>query len=290
MIYDCFTFFNELEILEIRLNILNKYVDKFVLVEATKNHQGKPKPLYFEENKSKFLPFKDKIIHIIVDDMPIFNGNNSWELEHYQRNNIVKGLINCNPNDIIIISDVDEIPELKNISFNDILTNQIYIFRQKMFYYYLNCINVSNNENYKWHGTVMTKFSKSIKPQELRNLSIKMQALYSHKWYHKWYAKSIKLSQKIFNQTSIKFVEDGGWHFSYLGGIDKIIQKLEAFAHTEYNKEEFKDPDKLSQIINSGKDIFNRNFNYKFIPIDDTFPEYIQKNFNKYPNLIKLNV
>src|ERR1035438_146655 len=143
MIYDCFTFFNELDLLEIRLNILDKTVDKFVLVEATKTHQGKEKPLHFSENKKRFEKFLPKIIHVIVDDYPEYEGKSAWILEQHQRNMIQTGLNNCKPDDIILISDVDEIPnsdkilEYKNKS-------GIKIFRQRMFYYYINCSNASN--------------------------------------------------------------------------------------------------------------------------------------------------
>jgi beta-1,4-mannosyl-glycoprotein beta-1,4-N-acetylglucosaminyltransferase len=90
MIYDCFTFFNELDILEIRLNILKNVVDKFVLVEATRTHQGKEKPLYFSENKARYKEFEDKIIHIVIDEYPPYEGKSAWVLERYQRDMIAK--------------------------------------------------------------------------------------------------------------------------------------------------------------------------------------------------------
>jgi beta-1,4-mannosyl-glycoprotein beta-1,4-N-acetylglucosaminyltransferase len=110
-IYDCFTFFNELDLLEMRLNILNNYVDYFVLVEATKTFSGKPKELYYLKNKEKFNKFSHKIIHITVDDMPEIKDNNRWELESFQRNAIIRGLTNCQSDDVILISDIDEIPD-----------------------------------------------------------------------------------------------------------------------------------------------------------------------------------
>src|SRR5689334_5945992 len=116
MIYDCFIFFNELELLDIRLNILNEVVDKFVLVEATQTHQYKPKPLYYSDNKERFKAFHDKIIHLIVDELPPNPTNgprNSWDMERFQRNCIARGLNDCKPDDVIIISDLDEIPDPK---------------------------------------------------------------------------------------------------------------------------------------------------------------------------------
>src|SRR4051812_5983866 len=100
MIYDCFTFFNELDLLEIRLNELDPVVDKFVLVEATKTHQGKEKPLYFTMNKSRYEKFLPKIIHVVVDTYPDYEGQSAWLLEHHQRNMIMKGLEGCSPADV----------------------------------------------------------------------------------------------------------------------------------------------------------------------------------------------
>src|SRR5208337_1996465 len=108
MIYDCFTFFNELELLGLRLHELAEVVDKFVLVEATKTHSNQPKPLHYQENRSRFGGFHDKIIHIIVDDLP--DAKDPWVLENYQRNCIARGLVNCRPDDFLLISDLDEIP------------------------------------------------------------------------------------------------------------------------------------------------------------------------------------
>ena len=108
MIYDCFTFFNELDLLEIRLNVLNDVVDRFVLVEATKTHSGKDKPLYFNDNKERYKAFQHKVIHVIVDDYPPFVT--AWTYENHQRNAILRGLTQANPDDAIMISDLDEIP------------------------------------------------------------------------------------------------------------------------------------------------------------------------------------
>src|SRR5579863_8430750 len=108
MIYDCFTFFNELELLELRLNELAGVVDRFVIVEATKTHSGKPKPLHYRDNQARISRFHSQIIHVIVDDMPV--SDDAWTLENFQRNCIVRGLTGCRPDDFILISDLDELP------------------------------------------------------------------------------------------------------------------------------------------------------------------------------------
>lgn len=146
MIYDCFTFFNELDLLEIRLNILNDFVDKFVLVEGNKTHTGNKKRFVFEENKQRFESFLDKIIYIKVDDFPQLDISakdefgNRWILENFQRDAIIRGLTNCKPNDIILISDVDEIPNPNAIKK---YKNGICVLEQKMMHYFLNNICVT---------------------------------------------------------------------------------------------------------------------------------------------------
>jgi beta-1,4-mannosyl-glycoprotein beta-1,4-N-acetylglucosaminyltransferase len=284
MLYDCFTFFNELEILEIRLNTLDKVVDKFVLVEATLTHQGKPKPLYFDENKEKFAQFKDKIIHVVVDKYPENTVNNPWVYEHHQRNMILEGLKNCKPSDTIIISDVDEIPNPQKVLEHK-STKGIKIFRQQMFYYFLNCIESSNQNKtrkFNWHGSVVLEYKLLDKPQELRETAMRFQSLYHPKFSH-------RLAWNIiffFKKMNFTFVSDAGWHFSYLGGVERIIKKLEAFAHNEYNKSEYKNPEKIKEMIYNGDDIFGRDFKYNFIKIDNSYPQYIIENREKYSYLI----
>lgn len=285
MIYDCFTFFNELDLLEIRLNILNDVIDKFVLVEATKTYQGQEKPLFFHENKARYQRFLNKIIHIVVDEYPDNQDKSPWVLEHHQRNMIMKGLEKCNQNDIILISDVDEIPHPEMIKkYKD--ARGIKIFRQKMFYYFLNCINMSNNSRYRWNGTIMTYFKNIKKPQNLREMSITLMNISHPKIIHRIYWHLWKLKNIDAKGNKVIFIENGGWHFSYLGGVDAIIQKLESFAHSEYNKPEYKNPEKIKTLIQSGQDIFGRGFQYQFIPIHSDFPEYIVQHKDKYAHLI----
>ena len=286
MIYDCFTFFNELDLLEIRLNILNEVVDKFVLVEATRTHQGKEKPLYFTENKSHYAAFADKIIHIVVDEYPEYEGKSAWVLERYQREMISKGLKDCKPDDVIMVSDVDEIPNPAAIrKYAD--APGVKVFHQRMYYYFMNCINATNDKEFKWHGTVMCKKKDNISPQEMRWLC----AQYIGKNVKKLRARMLcNLRLMLWQIRHLKRtvpVEDGGWHFTYLGGVRMILYKLESFAHTEYNKDEYKDEVAIEKALKEGKDIFGRNFTYKFIPLDDSFPSYILKNRAAYKHLIK---
>lgn len=285
MVYDCFTFFNELELLEMRLNILNSVVDKFVLVEATLTHQGKPKPLYFEENKHLFSAFSDKIIHVVVSEYPFNPEGNAWVYERHQRDMIKEGLIGCGAEDVIIVSDIDEIPNPKKI-IEYKQQKGIKIFKQKMYYYFLNCMNATNDD-YEWYGPVMVNYNDFTSVQELRTISIKIMG-----YYVAGFPRNARLIWWKFINLDIKgrkvvLISDGGWHFSYLGGVERILKKLEAFAHTEYNKEIYKDPKKIEEAINNGDDIFGRGFKYKYVSVDSSYPEFILKNIDQYRHLIK---
>jgi beta-1,4-mannosyl-glycoprotein beta-1,4-N-acetylglucosaminyltransferase len=287
MIYDCFTFFNELDLLEIRLNELNDVADRFVLVEATRTHQGKPKKLVYEENKARFAAFHHKLIHVIVDEYPENPNNDPWVYEWHQRNMIKSGLKNCNPDDVIMISDVDEIPRPSEVAKVQKNLKGLVIFRQRAYYYFLNCINAGKGSlDYRWNGTVMIRFEDLKQPQDLREISMRLLGLRHTRFVYRVYWHLWKLRALTLKGVRIQFVKDGGWHFSYLGGVERIIAKLEAFAHNEYNKEEFKDPEKLKQLIESGQDILGRDFTYTFLKLDSTFPKYILDNQQRFAHLL----
>ena len=137
MVYDCFQFFNELDILKIRLNVLAPVVDRFVISEATETFSGIKKPLYYEENKELFAAFQDRIIHVVVDDTP--QGDTHYR-DTFQKNAVTRGLKDCTDDDIVIFSDLDEIPNPDKIReiLQDFQADRIYHFAQRLFYCYLN--------------------------------------------------------------------------------------------------------------------------------------------------------
>jgi hypothetical protein len=285
-IFDCFTFFNEFELLEMRLNELSPVVDKFVLAEATKTHQGKDKPLYFLQNQEKFSAFKDKIIHVVVDHFPENNEQLSWVYERHQRNMLKEGLTDCQPDDVILVSDVDELPRPEKIAEQREFKG-IRVFEQNMYYYYLNWVNTTNKrEAYHWYGTAMARFGDYRSPQYLRDVSILVLNHKNSNYYGKVANILSRYNQPEMWRSDIRIVKDGGWHFSFLGGAARIIAKIEAFAHKEYNTDEFKDPEAIQQRIGSGKDLFGRAFSYGKVSIDDSFPSYLRKNLGKYAPLI----
>lgn len=260
MIIDTFIFFNEIELLDIRLNILNDNVDRFVLVEATKTFQGKPKPLYFEESKHSFAKFKDKIIHVVVDDLPINAA--PFDREHFQRDAILRGLDGCDNEDLIIISDLDEIPNPEVIP-KYLEKGQLGLFRQKLFYYTLNtkCVEL---ENLPW--SLIVNFDEIVSPADLRKRVVAYQ--------------SAMLSKDKLD-SSFKIIEDGGWHFSYLGSPEKIVTKIEAFSHDELDVDEFKNIHNIQSSIANGRDIFGRNLTFISAKMDE-LPRLVAHNISKY--------
>ena len=261
-IYDCFQFFNEEHILDLRFNILNEFVDFFVFVESTTDHQGQTKKLNFDHKKIK--KFSDKIIYIVVDDTkdnlkkPHTGGESL--VEQHQRNSLMRGLKNCNDNDLIILSDVDEIPDLNKLSLFD-NKNKYAVFSQKMFNYKLNLLNETESE---WHGSKICLKKNLISPQWLRNLKFKQ--------YPFW---------RFDKMRSLQIIKDGGWHFAYLQNSENIIKKIKSFAHGEFNKEIYANIENIERKISEEKDIFNRDIIYKKIQIDNSFPKYIVDNKEK---------
>ena len=265
-IFDCFQYFNEDHIADLRFNILNEYVDFFVIVESTVNHQGQTRKLHFDKNKYK--KFHNKIIYIEVDDTPdnIKKPHTGGEslVEQYQRNSIMKGLNKSQDNDLIILSDVDEIPDLNKLKFFD--KNKYAVFSQKMFMYKLNLLNLNENN---WHGSKICLKKNLKSPQWLRNLKFKK--------YPFW---------RIDKQKNLQIINDGGWHFAYLQDVKNISKKIKSFAHGEFNKLDIVSEKNIELRINQGEDVLGRGYKIKKIEIDSSYPEYIINNKDKLKNWI----
>lgn len=277
MVYDCFQFFNELDMLKIRLHVMSPIVDKFVISEATETFSGLKKPLYYEENKEMFAEFADKIIHVVVDDTP---EGYTHDRDTFQKNAVTRGLKDCTDEDIIIFSDLDEIPNPEKIKeiLKDFKEDKIYHFAQRLFYCYLNMEEVSGNllsyagefegvERKKWIGSKMCSY-KLLREQNLQ-------------------LGELRFPER--KEIGIR-VEDGGWHFGYMGGhgekdIKKRVQeKVISAAHQEYNSKHV-----LNQVtdqIKDGKDIFGRDAKFIRCEIDESFPAYIRENEEELSYLI----
>ena len=268
-LFDCFMYFDEDLLLDLRLNVLNNYVDKFVIVEATKDHTGKDKKLNF--NINNFSKFKNKISYIIVEDMPTnlkFYKKN-WPVHHlrdqHQRNALARGYEDSNDDDLIMISDIDEIPDPNKIKIFDV-KNKYACFIQKNFQSKINLLNISDKN---WMGTKIIKKKYIKSPQWLRNIKTAKPSFW-----------------KFYKPRQPQLIYDGGWHFSFLKNPKGISKKIQSYSHSEYNKSIYTDEKKIAERINNRIDIFDRNFKYEKIDIDDTFPKYILENINKYKDWI----
>jgi len=236
---DVFSFFNELDLLEVRLHALAPYVDRFVLAESTQTHSGNPKPLFFEENKDRFKDFN--ITHLII---PPKDGL-MWELEEYAREYLLDNIKDGNPEEIILISDVDEIPNIKNYNGEE------GSFKQYLYRYYFNCYTGFDN----WIGTF------AIKRKNVDRNCIEFEK-------RKRYKKKLK-------------VVGDGWHFSSLGSPEDIIYKFESSADQRFNKEKYKSV--VEERRKNLTCYFDSRV--KFSAEMPSGPEWLLNNKEKYPNL-----
>ena len=234
-IYDCFMYYDEDLLLDLRLNYLDQYVKKFVITEATYTHNGTKKDLKFDINK--FSKFRHKINYIVVDKQPenilkLEDGESKYKRgeklilngmarDYFQRENLSRGIKFAEDDDLIIISDLDEIPNLKNLNSKEIKDN-IVIFEQKMFYYKLNLFY----EDYNWMGSKATKKKNFLSPQWIRNIKGRK--------YPRWRIDTFFSKKKYSN---LYFIKDGGWHFTCLRTAEELEKKLLNFAH-HYEYEE----------------------------------------------------
>ena len=295
-IIDCFMFYDEELLLDIRMNILNDFVDHFVVVESKYFHSGKERQLKF--NINNYSKFKDKIIYIIHDQKPeglwtIYKDDDKNTISHkkivnahlrenHQRNFIERGLVKSLDEDLILISDVDEIPNLESIDLRRI-TNKIIMFEQNIFYYKLN----RYLPNFKWFGTKACKKKDLINPQWLRNIK--------NNQYPFFRLDTFFSNSKYINKH---YVKDGGWHFSNLKNSTDIELKLKSYLHHhDYESEEL-GKEKIEELIKNNStiyDMFSDKTSKKYR--DDSrkklekfdmnnLPLYIQKNFKKYKEWI----
>lgn len=206
-VYDCFLFFNELDMLELRLKELYDHVDHFVLVESYETFKGHPKSLIFYQNKERFAPYLDKIIHVPLHRYP-HKTKSAWDREGHQRNGVIHGLTEAAPDDIILLSDLDEIPKTDSIKEAIALLNQnpdqAICFRMKLYHYRINLY-----ENDQWPGTMVTTFAK------FREIGGDPLRYYDQKTY----------------------LPDAGWHFSSIGTRDNLALKYASYSH-DYDPDE----------------------------------------------------
>jgi beta-1,4-mannosyl-glycoprotein beta-1,4-N-acetylglucosaminyltransferase len=267
-IYDCVCYFDEDLILDIRLNILYEYVDKFIILESKETHQGQSKKLNF--NINRFKKFKKKINYFVLDKInidPNYKPHKPTTIgqirDQHQRNHLAKCINDAEASDWIMISDIDEIPNPNKIfDFNP--KKKFAIFEQKMFYYKFNLLNVTRP---KWFGTRICVKKFLTSPQELRNEI----------------DKTTFFKRVFFGKNQI--ITNGGWHFSFIKTAKGIQKKIKAFAHIEENTKSNRNLTNIKKKLKNNLDIFNRNFKYKKTSLN-VLPNYIIKNKKKFSKFI----
>lgn len=278
MIYDCVPFFNELDILKLRMQIMAPYVDYFVIEEASVTFSGEPKRMIFAENRRLFAEFEEKIRYVAVENSPM-EGVTTHERDKFQKNQLIRGLFDCKPEDVIIFSDVDEIPNPKILVrlMDAFEPGKIYHLAQRMFYCFLNMEEVSGNllsitgefpgvERRQWLGTKICSFAQL--PKE----------------------GIVYLREVVPEDPRSVRVAGGGWHFGYMGGdgerdvAKRIGVKVQAAAHSEYNTKRY-----LNEAVDRllcGEDIFDRDAKFVRVEIDESFPAYLREHRGEYDFLL----
>ena len=296
-IYDCFMFFDEEMLLDLRLNIMDKYVDKFVITEATYMHSGRRKKLQF--NIDNYKKFKDKIIYVKIENEPedLYKINehdteekknskkidNAKKREMYQINKAKEGLINADANDIIIISDLDEIPNLKEVNFKKVKEKFIF-FKQKMYYYKFNLLYKS----LVWYGSKACKKKYLHSPEELRSSK--------NKKYPLW---RLDILFSKLKHNNIYVVKNGGWHFSNVKKPEELEKKMQNFLHhIDYESSGLNAKD-LEKLIKEKRVMYNHALDKKenkwgkgkkLEPSEiKEMPQYIAENLMLYKEWLDLD-
>jgi len=282
--YDCFYFFDELEILELRLNILNDFVDYFVICEANMTFSGKQKAYVFQENRSRFQKFEHKIIYVPLDwspttrdeartvlhgtnsvikkliaqrtlltpNVPSGEGSNHWLTEYFQKESLHLALKDCNDADIIYISDVDEIWDPSRCF--RIHPNRIYVFKQVPYIYFLN--NKSSEHWHSWTGSIVVKYGR------IKDISIN--------------------DARTHGRLNRLVILKGGWHFSFQGGAKRIAYKLDSYGHQELNVPDILND--IQNIVTSNRDMRGRAIKYR--KSNRGLPEYLRQNIQNYTEML----
>ena len=291
MVIDCVPFFNELDILKLRLEILNPIVDKFVIEEARYTFSGQPKELCFEKNKDMFSEFLHKIDYIVVDELN--EKLNTHERDKFQKNHLIKGLVDANDNDVIIIGDVDEIPNPKVLKklIDTFDCDKVYHLAQRLFYCFLNMEEVS--------GKLLSITGDFEEKKRIPEGKTAEDGVFEHPM---WLGTKV-LAKKNIPETGIIDVRElsteddnavrvpnGGWHFGYMGSkhetdvSKRIGVKVVAAAHQEYNTEDILKEARDRLLL--GQDMFGRDSHFERAEIDESYPDYLREHMKDYDYLI----
>ena len=274
MIFDCFMFSHEFEILELRLLELYDVVDRFVIVEATKTHRGLPKPLHFAEQRERFAPYLDKIVHVVVDDMP--DNPDPFAMDAFQRGAIVRGLYEAHDDDFIIIGDLDEIPRANLVRELRDRPQDIVGFQMILSCFKYNYVCMEGETQAVWSVAARARHVRRLGTQYFRD-----KRLYLHN----------VANAGVLLPEFVVVLPHAGWHFGWIGDHEAALRKLQGTPHQEHNTaENVAALVDIDAIIQSGRDLFQRP-GYRWAPVqlNDYFPETLRNNLEKYaPHIVNV--
>jgi Glycosyltransferase family 17 len=269
-IYDCFTFYNEHELLELRLAELYTHVDHFVIVESNQTFTNNAKPWNFDI--ARYPDYADKIIYIQVEDMP--GSTNPWDNEHHQRNAILRGLVTASDDDIVIVSDVDEILRPEAVDHLRDSDQTLFVLRMPLYNFKFNYMRRTPGEYDAWAMAARRSVLETLTPNSLREMR------------HSFHKAPFQLVNDGF-----EIVEHAGWHFGYFGNRAHLVDKAQNFSHQEVNRPEFIDQIDVEASIEAGTSWarYNTNEHYAVVDLDSYFPKTIVANPDRYQNYILAN-
>jgi beta-1,4-mannosyl-glycoprotein beta-1,4-N-acetylglucosaminyltransferase len=278
-IYDCFTFFNELDLLEIRLNELDPIVDRFVLCEATVTHRGQPKPLVFQENRERFARFLPKIVHVVVNDMPQgkFREADFWVKEKFQRRALMRGLTSARDDDFVTLCDLDEIPSAKAVAAGVARNDRaVTVFDLMYCRFFVNLVSPR-----RWHRARMARFGDIRSLQMLRSGGPQWrpesnQRGLGRRLRHLW--RTTFATRRPRPWVRIK---DAGWHFTSLNGLAAVYEKFNSFAHVRADTSELGLARGILRLLEGSGEGGER-----LVPFDERFPDFLRANRDRFGHLI----
>lgn len=309
-IYDCFTFFNEFDVLELRFSILDPYVDYFVLVESSKTHHGEDKPFYFYENRERYQRYQDKIIYVQVNDSPEYKGETDMGIVNFLRNCIMRGLVHkCRPEDYVIVSDVDEIADPNVLQSISSMKVKLYANRG------------SWKQKIRQHFRMYSMFSGEFMQYSMAHEGFTIDKLLDYTpvaleydlfyyymnyksrapWRGPYIAKYSHMMmphepRELAYQNQLPIIPNAGWHFSYLGGFESVKSKLAALSDPDPElerkiKEAGNSDAFIQQCLDEGRDILGRKgkqFEYDYIQESEIGLPKIQLIKEMYPHFFKI--
>jgi beta-1,4-mannosyl-glycoprotein beta-1,4-N-acetylglucosaminyltransferase len=277
-LFDCFTFYDEFDVLELRLKELANIVHRFVLVEGTRTFSGQPKPLFFMENRERFRPYLDKIEHVILNDSDFPAGPvTAWEREYFSRRAILRGLARAKPDDFVLVADVDEIPKpelLSNTLASPAAARQFTVFESSCYVYFFN-LKASQRGPSLVQAPRLLKRRYLRDPQAVRSFRPRISKRRSIALIEPVVQK-VRAWSRFGHPLKVVIMPNSAWHFTYSGGPEHVRAKILAYSHTEKARPEIVEAGAIERAVTSHSYIFNPSEKFEEIPLGYELPKALR--------------